>query len=96
MALEDAITLSRAFATTDDVRVALRIFEDMRRPGMEKILDIARQSYMWYETFHERMDLDALALAYSYMTRSGRLDAQTLRLNAPRFMAEYDALGDYS
>ncbi len=37
------------------------------------------------------MDLDALPLAYSYMTRSGRLDAQTLRQKAPRFMADYDA-----
>ncbi len=58
---------------------------------MERLLDIARQSYTWYETFHEKMDLDALPLAYSYMTRSGRLDAQTLRQKAPRFMATYDA-----
>ncbi len=91
MALEDAITLSKAFAATDDVRVALQTFEGLRRPGMEKILDIARQSYTWYETFHEKMDLDPFALAYSYMTRSGRLDAHMLGLKAPRFMAEYDA-----
>ena len=91
MALEDAITLARAFAMTRDVRAAFQTFEDIRRPGMERLLDIARQSYTWYETFHEKMDLDALLLAYSYMTRSGRLDAQTLRQKAPRFMADYDA-----
>jgi anthraniloyl-CoA monooxygenase len=91
MALEDAITLSRAFAATDDVRAALQTFEDLRRPGMEKLLHIARQSYTWYETFHEKMDLDPVALAYSYMTRSGRLDAHTLRQKAPRFMTAYDA-----
>jgi anthraniloyl-CoA monooxygenase len=91
MALEDAITLARAFARTQDVRAAFQAFEDIRRPGMERLLDIARQSYTWYETFHEKMDLDALPLAYSYMTRSGRLDAQALRQKAPRFMAAYEA-----
>jgi 2-polyprenyl-6-methoxyphenol hydroxylase-like FAD-dependent oxidoreductase len=91
MAMEDAVTLSHACAAQTDVRTALQTFEDTRRPGMEKILDIARQSYTWYETFPEKMDLDPCALAYSYMTRSGRLDAPSLRLKAPRFMAEYDA-----
>ena len=91
MALEDAITLAKAFAAQADVRSALQTFEDLRRPGMEKLLDIARQSYTWYETFHEKMDLDPFAMVYSYMTRSGRLDAPTLRQRAPRFMSEYDA-----
>jgi anthraniloyl-CoA monooxygenase len=91
MALEDAITLAKAFAMTEDVRAAFQIFEDIRRPGMEKLLDIARQSYRWYETFHEKMDLEALPLTYSYMTRSGRLDEKTLRQKAPRFIADYDA-----
>jgi len=44
MALEDAITLSRAFAMTGDVRAAFQTFEDLRRPSMERLLDIARQS----------------------------------------------------
>lgn len=91
MALEDAITLAKAFTAKTDVRTALQTFEDLRRPGMEKVLAIAQQSYEWYETFHEKMDLDPMALVYSYMTRSGRLDVHTLRQRAPRFMAEYDA-----
>jgi 2-polyprenyl-6-methoxyphenol hydroxylase-like FAD-dependent oxidoreductase len=91
MALEDAIALSRAFARAGDVRAAFQAFEDMRRPAMERLLDIAQQSYSWYETFYEKMGLDALPLTYSYMTRSGRLDEQTLRQKSPRFMADYDA-----
>jgi hypothetical protein len=55
------------------------------------LLSIAEQSYRWYETFHEKMQMDALPLAYSYMTRSGRIDDTTLRQRAPRFMARYDA-----
>lgn len=91
MALEDAITLYKAFTTTNDVQAAFQTFENIRRPSMEKLLDIARQSYTWYESFHEKMELDPLPLTYSYMIRSGRLDAQTLRQKAPRFMARYDA-----
>lgn len=91
MALEDAITLYKAFTTTENVPTVLHTFEEIRRPSMEKLLDIAHQSYTWYESFHERMDLEALPLAYNYMTRSGRLDAQVMREKAPRFMANYDA-----
>jgi anthraniloyl-CoA monooxygenase len=91
MALEDAITLYQAFTMTDNVPAAFQTFEDIRRPGMEKLLDIARQSYTWYETFHEKMELDPLLLTYSYMTRSGRLAEITLRQKAPSFMANYDA-----
>lgn len=91
MALEDAITLYKAFLTTDDVPTALHVFEQIRRPRMEKLLGIAQQSYTWYETFHEKMDMDALPLVYSYMTRSGRIDRATLRQKAPRFLSNYEA-----
>jgi hypothetical protein len=46
---------------------------------------------IWYEAFHDKMHLDPLQLAYSYMTRSGRVDGQTLREMAPSFMARYEA-----
>jgi len=90
MALEDAIALSQAVGTTDSLSAALHAFEHARRPGMEKLLGIAEQSYTWYETFHEKMDLDVLPLAHSYMTRSGRIDDATLRQKAPRFMTQYE------
>lgn len=94
MALEDAIALYRACKSTADVPEALHIFEQTRRPGMEKLLKIAEQSYGWYETFHEKMHLEALPLAYSYMTRSGRIDDEALRKKAPRFLANYQAYLD--
>jgi hypothetical protein len=34
---------------------------------------------------------DALGLAYDYMTRSGRMTPERLRVSAPRFMARVDA-----
>lgn len=91
MALEDAIALSTALTTTGDVPAALETFEQERRPGAGKLLGIAQQSSTWYETFHEKMDLDPLALTYSYVTRSGRIDEEALRQKSPRFMAQYEA-----
>ncbi|HLG77778.1 MAG TPA: FAD-dependent monooxygenase [Ktedonobacteraceae bacterium] len=91
MALEDAIALYNAFTATGDVPAALQAFEQARRPGAGKLLSIAQQSYTWYETFHEKMDLDPLALTYSYVTRSGRIDQEALRQKSPRFMARYEA-----
>jgi anthraniloyl-CoA monooxygenase len=91
MALEDAIALYTALTTTGDVPAALQAFEQARRPGADKLLTIAQQSYTWYETFHEKMGLDPLALTYSYVTRSGRIDQEALRQKSPRFMARYEA-----
>lgn len=91
MALEDAIALYTALTTTGDVPAGLQAFEQARRPGADKLLSIAQQSYTWYETFHEKMDLDPLALTYSYVTRSGRIDQEALRQRSPRFMARYEA-----
>jgi hypothetical protein len=69
----------------------LQAFEQARRPGAGKLLSIAQQSYTWYEAFHEKMDLDPLALTYSYVTRSGRIDQEALWQKSPRFMARYEA-----
>jgi 2-polyprenyl-6-methoxyphenol hydroxylase-like FAD-dependent oxidoreductase len=91
MALEDALALYHACNTTGDVPEALQAFEQARRPGMEKVLDIAEQSYTWYETFHEKMDLEPLQLVYNYMTRSGRITDADLWQKAPRFMARYQS-----
>lgn len=91
MALEDAIALYTAFTSTGDVPAALQAFELARRPGAGKLLSIAQQSYTWYQAFHEKMDLDPLALTYSYVTRSGRIDQEALRQKSPRFMTRYEA-----
>ena len=91
LAMEDAIALFRAFEAHGPVVAdALSAFEAARRPIVDKILAAARNSYIWYETFANDMDLDALDFAYAYMTRSGRMDEARLRRLAPKFMASYD------
>lgn len=92
LALEDAIALDKALAAENDhVGRGLERFVAERRPVVDKMLGAAAASYGWYETFAERMHLDAWSLAHSYMTRSGRVDNAKLREIAPRFMAGYDA-----
>lgn len=92
LALEDAIALDKALqAEEDDVGRGLERFVAERRPVVETMLSAAAASYAWYEHFAERMPLDAWALAYSYMTRSGRVDDDKLREIAPAFMAGYAA-----
>jgi hypothetical protein len=39
------------------------------------------------------MQLDPFAFAYSYITRSGRIDDSRLRAMSPGFMAAYEAAG---
>ena len=92
LALEDAIFLARELAETgNDVPVALARFETTRRPIVDKILTGAAGSFSWYESFGDLMHLAPYPLAYSYMTRSGRMTHDRLRDIAPRFVAEYEA-----
>ncbi|HEX5094145.1 MAG TPA: FAD-dependent monooxygenase [Burkholderiales bacterium] len=92
LAFEDAIALDRAFAEAgEDVPAALAAFERERRPVVEKLFAAASASSYWYEEFPARMArAGALGLAYDYMTRSGRMSADRLRTQAPRFMERVD------
>ena len=92
LAFEDAIALDRAFADSgEDVSSALAIFERARRPVVEKILSAANASSYWYERLPEKMQLRPVALAYDYMTRSGRMTDERLRDLSPKFMARVEA-----
>lgn len=79
LAFDDAIALARADTLED--------FERQRRPVVEKLVAAANRSSYWYEKFPEKMAaLDPWALAYDYMTRSGRMTDDRLRQEAPAFM----------
>jgi 2-polyprenyl-6-methoxyphenol hydroxylase-like FAD-dependent oxidoreductase len=94
-ALEDAIALARALAehgaTHAAVPAALAAFEAARRPAAERLLDVARQSGLWYESFRAMMRLAPVPFAHSYLTRGGRITPERLRARSPRFAAAYEA-----
>ena len=70
---------------------ALARYQSERKPIVRKLVTAARASADWYERFPEHMKLGLMDFAYSYITRSGRIDDARLRAASPRFMARYEA-----
>jgi 2-polyprenyl-6-methoxyphenol hydroxylase-like FAD-dependent oxidoreductase len=91
MALQDSITLARAFTATEDVQQALRDFEQVRRPQVEEFLHRAAESFRWYERFRDKLRLDPLPFTYDYVMRSGRITHARLKERSPRFAAAYES-----
>ena len=86
------IALDRALEENgDDVPRALPAYEAARRPIVEKLVAAANASADWYEHFVEHMRLAPLDFAMSYITRSGRIDHERLRVVAPQLVARYEA-----
>jgi 2-polyprenyl-6-methoxyphenol hydroxylase-like FAD-dependent oxidoreductase len=86
LAMEDAIALARALREHSQVDDALSAFEAARRPLVEKLVAAADASGAWYERFAEHMRLAPRDFAWSYIQRSGRVDAERLRRTSPRFV----------
>jgi 2-polyprenyl-6-methoxyphenol hydroxylase-like FAD-dependent oxidoreductase len=92
LALEDAIALAKALDDEKgDIPARLARYEAERRPIVEKLVAASKTSAAWYERFPKHMRLSPLDFAFSYVTRSGRVDMERLRAMAPRFMARYEA-----
>jgi 2-polyprenyl-6-methoxyphenol hydroxylase-like FAD-dependent oxidoreductase len=91
LAIEDAIALVKALETEADMPSALARYEGERKPIVKKLVTAARTSADWYENFGGHMKLGLMDFAYSYITRSGRIDDARLRAMSPQFMARYEA-----
>ena len=91
LAIEDAIALAKALEAEADMAAALARYEHERKPIVKKLVTAARTSADWYEHFPEHMQLDLMDFAYSYITRSGRIDDARLRAMSPQFMARFEA-----
>jgi 2-polyprenyl-6-methoxyphenol hydroxylase-like FAD-dependent oxidoreductase len=91
LAIEDAIALVRALEADRDISAGLRRYQSERQPIVKKLVNAARTSAAWYEKFPEHMKLELMDFAYSYITRSGRIDDARLRAMSPSFMARYEA-----
>jgi 2-polyprenyl-6-methoxyphenol hydroxylase-like FAD-dependent oxidoreductase len=91
LAIEDGIALVKALEAERDIPAALARYQAERKPIVKKLVTAARTSADWYEKFPEHMKLDLMDFAYSYITRSGRIDNRRLRAMSPLFMARYEA-----
>jgi 2-polyprenyl-6-methoxyphenol hydroxylase-like FAD-dependent oxidoreductase len=90
LALEDAIALANALLQNPDIGRALKAYETARKPAVMRFLEAADASAEWYEHFPEKMRLHPLDFAFSYITRSGRVDLNRLRQSSPEFAALYE------
>jgi 2-polyprenyl-6-methoxyphenol hydroxylase-like FAD-dependent oxidoreductase len=91
LAIEDAIALARALEAEASISAGLLRYQREREPIVKKLVTAARTSADWYEKFPEHMQLGLMDFAYSYITRSGRIDDARLRAMSPSFMARYEA-----
>jgi 2-polyprenyl-6-methoxyphenol hydroxylase-like FAD-dependent oxidoreductase len=91
LAIEDAIALVKALEAERELPAALARYEAARKPIVKKLVTAARASGGWYEQFSEHMKFGLMDFAYSYITRSGRIDNARLRAMSPLFMARYEA-----
>src|SRR5581483_11165268 len=91
LAIEDAIALTKALEAGKDIAGALARYERERQPIVKKLVTAARTSADWYADFPEHMKLGLMDFAYSYITRSGRIDDARLRAMSPAFMARHEA-----
>jgi 2-polyprenyl-6-methoxyphenol hydroxylase-like FAD-dependent oxidoreductase len=92
LAMEDAVALFKAFKQTRSVPQALVRYEELRMPTAKKIWDAANVSLRWYERMGEWMALEPHELAYSYMTRTGRVDHAEVRRRDPKLAEAYEKL----
>src|SRR5215470_2253460 len=91
LAMEDAIALADSFRQTNDVQTALKHFEETRKPVIEEYQSAAFESMLWFENARNYMHLSPMDLAFSVMTRSGRVTYEDLKKRAPEFIRQYEA-----
>jgi anthraniloyl-CoA monooxygenase len=91
LALEDSIALFQCFAAGLGVGHALAEFERVRKPVIADYQQAAQESRLWFERARGLTHLDPLPFAHSLMTRSRKVDDESLRRRDPEFMAAYEA-----
>ena len=95
LAMEDSVALFKAFRDVgaSDIPAALARFQQQRLPPMRKIWEAANASLAWYENMDRLVGtLSPVELAYSYMTRTGRVDHAEVKRRDPGLAAAYEAL----
>src|SRR5579863_2651765 len=80
LAMEDAIGLVDALASSGDRAIALQRYEETRRIEVLKLQNAARNSTEWFENVARYATLPPEQFAYSLLTRSQRIGHENLRL----------------
>ena len=91
LAMEDAIALAESFQQNTSVHEALTHFTETRRPVILDYQAAAFESMLWFENAASYMHLTPLELAFSLMTRSGRVSYEDLKRRDPAFISAYES-----
>ena len=91
LAMEDAIALAESFQQNVDVSKALTHFTETRRPVILDYQAAAFGSMLWFENAAQYMHLSPLELAFTLMTRSGRVSYEDLKRRDPDFIRAYES-----
>ncbi|HKG96398.1 MAG TPA: FAD-dependent monooxygenase [Pyrinomonadaceae bacterium] len=91
LAIEDAIGLAESFQQTTNVNEALTLFTTKRRPVIENYQSAAFESMIWFENASSYMHLGPMELAFTLMTRSGRVTYEDLKRRDLEFIRLYEA-----
>jgi 2-polyprenyl-6-methoxyphenol hydroxylase-like FAD-dependent oxidoreductase len=93
LAMGDASALAECvgeFAT--DIPAALAAYRTRREPTKMKLVLAMERSMQWYEHIGERLDhLSPIELVYDYMSRTGRMGLERMKMLAPDFYRTYGA-----
>jgi anthraniloyl-CoA monooxygenase len=92
LAMEDAIALAESFQQNTTVSDALTHFAETRRPVILDYQAAAFESMLWFENAAQYMHLSPIELAFSLMTRSGRVSYEDLKRRDPEFIHQYETL----
>lgn len=89
IAMEDSIALVKALEERDDIEAALAAYVAGRKPAADILIGAARESYTWYEEMGRHMAeaKSPQAFAFTYLTRTSRVDAARVAADYPEFMA---------
>jgi anthraniloyl-CoA monooxygenase len=90
LAIEDAIALASHFQTAGTIGDALQKFAEARKPVIADYQEAAYESMLWFEHAQDYMNLSPVELAYVLMTRSGRIDHETIKRRDANFIAAYE------
>lgn len=86
MALDDALALSDALCTNDDVDAALAAYEAVRRPDVRKLQQSGRPSLFWWESFGHLMSRELEPFAFHFLTRNMRVTRDSVLRRDPEFV----------
>lgn len=90
LAMEDAIALAECLARTNSLSESLQQFATRRQPVIDEYQAAAHESMRWFENASAYMHLPPVELAYVLMTRSGRVDHETLKRRDQNFIHAYE------